>query len=163
MSTARKRRMRHPQSSRRLSSVPPARAKRTVVIGGQVGQEPGRGPRKVQMRKRPNRADADLERGTFSRVACSVVHCMRKSFPCRASSPRTAGPLLPHARLSDGRRGRGAGEVASRLAVSRQRQGRRAVAPMALPSGYELLPRKYACGVVPSIVRNISMKALTLS
>jgi len=49
------------------------------------------------------------------------------------------------------------------LAVSRQRQGRRAVAPMALPSGYERLPRKYLCGVVPSIVRNISMKALTLS
>ncbi len=40
---------------------------------------------------------------------------------------------------------------------------RRAVAPMALPSGYERLPRKYLCGVVPSIVRNISMKALTLS
>ena len=37
------------------------------------------------------------------------------------------------------------------------------VAPMALPSGYERLPRKYLCGVVPSIVRNISMKALTLS
>ena len=35
--------------------------------------------------------------------------------------------------------------------------------PMALPSGYELLPRKYLCGVVPSIDRNISMKALTLS
>ncbi len=32
-----------------------------------------------------------------------------------------------------------------------------------LPSGYERLPRKYLCGVVPSIVRNISMKALTLS
>jgi hypothetical protein len=31
------------------------------------------------------------------------------------------------------------------------------------PSGYERLPRKYLCGVVPSIVRNISMKALTLS
>jgi DNA-directed RNA polymerase specialized sigma24 family protein len=27
----------------------------------------------------------------------------------------------------------------------------------------ERLPRKYDCGVVPSIVRNISMKALTLS
>ena len=27
----------------------------------------------------------------------------------------------------------------------------------------ETLPRKYDCGVVPSIVRNISMKALTLS
>jgi DNA-directed RNA polymerase specialized sigma24 family protein len=27
----------------------------------------------------------------------------------------------------------------------------------------ERLPRKYVCGVVPSIVRNISMKALTLS
>jgi hypothetical protein len=39
----------------------------------------------------------------------------------------------------------------------------RAVASMALPSGYELLPRKYVCGVVPSIVRNISIKALTLS
>lgn len=26
-----------------------------------------------------------------------------------------------------------------------------------------VLPRKYVCGVVPSIVRNISMKALTLS
>jgi len=38
-----------------------------------------------------------------------------------------------------------------------------AVAPMALPRGYECLPRKYDCGVVPSIVRNISMKALTLS
>jgi hypothetical protein len=35
--------------------------------------------------------------------------------------------------------------------------------PMALPSGYERLPRKYLCGVVPSIFRNISMKALTLS
>jgi hypothetical protein len=81
----------------------------------------------------------------------------------RASSPPTAGPLLPHARLSDGRRGRGAGDVASCLAVSRQRQGRRAVAPMALPRGHERLPRKYVCGVVPSIVRNISMKALTLS
>ena len=46
---------------------------------------------------------------------------------------------------------------------SRQRQERRAVAPMALPRGYERLPRKYVCGVVPSIVRNISMKALTLS
>jgi hypothetical protein len=45
----------------------------------------------------------------------------------------------------------------------RQRQGRRAVTPMALPRGDERLPRKYACGVVPSIVRNISMKALTLS
>jgi hypothetical protein len=54
-------------------------------------------------------------------------------------------------------------DAASCLAVSRQRQGRRAVAPMALPSGYERLPRKYLCGVVPSIVRNISMKALTLS
>ena len=43
------------------------------------------------------------------------------------------------------------------------RQGTRAVAPMALPRGYERLPRKYLCGVVPSIVRNISMKALTLS
>jgi len=40
--------------------------------------------------------------------------------------------------------------------------GRRAVAPIALPRGYECLPRKYVCGVVPSIVRNISMKALTL-
>jgi len=40
---------------------------------------------------------------------------------------------------------------------------KRAVAPMALPSGYERLPRKYLCGVVPSIVRNTSMKALTLS
>jgi hypothetical protein len=29
------------------------------------------------------------------------------------------------------------------------------------PGSY--LPRKYVCGVVPSIVRNISMKALTLS
>src|SRR5258705_13215823 len=46
---------------------------------------------------------------------------------------------------------------------SRQRQGRRAVTPMALPSGYERLPRKYVCGVVRSIVRNISMKALTQS
>jgi hypothetical protein len=27
----------------------------------------------------------------------------------------------------------------------------------------ERLPRKYVCGVVPSSVRNISMKALTLS
>ncbi len=27
----------------------------------------------------------------------------------------------------------------------------------------ERLPRKYVCGVVPSIVRNISMNALTLS
>ena len=62
-----------------------------------------------------------------------------------------------------GRRGRGAGDVASCLAVSRQRQGRRAFAPMALRSGYERLPRKYLCGVVPNIVRNISMKALTLS
>jgi len=35
--------------------------------------------------------------------------------------------------------------------------------PWLLPSGYERLPRKYLCGVVPSIVRNISMKALTLS
>jgi hypothetical protein len=46
---------------------------------------------------------------------------------------------------------------------SRQRQARRAVTPMALPRGHERLPRKYVCGVVPSIVRNISMKALTLS
>ncbi len=38
-----------------------------------------------------------------------------------------------------------------------------AVAPMPLPRGYERLPRKYVCGVVPSMVRNISMKALTLS
>ena len=60
-------------------------------------------------------------------------------------------------------RGRAAGDVASCLAVSRQRQRRRAVAPMALPRGYERLPRNYLCGVVPSIVRNISMKALTLS
>jgi hypothetical protein len=44
-----------------------------------------------------------------------------------------------------------------------QPEGRRAVASMALPRGYERLPRKYVCGVVPSIVRNISMKALTLS
>ena len=36
-------------------------------------------------------------------------------------------------------------------------------AHLALPSGHERLPRKYDCGVVPSIVRNISMKALTLS
>jgi hypothetical protein len=57
----------------------------------------------------------------------------------------------------------GAGNFASRLAVSRQRQGRRAAAPVALPRCYERLPRKYVCGVVPSIVRNISMKALTLS
>ena len=28
-------------------------------------------------------------------------------------------------------------------------------APIALPGGHERLPRKYACGVVPSIVRNI--------
>ena len=35
--------------------------------------------------------------------------------------------------------------------------------PMPLPRGYERLPRKYVCGVVPSMVRNISMKALTLS
>ena len=34
---------------------------------------------------------------------------------------------------------------------------------MALQRSYERLPRKYVCGVVPSIVRNISMKALTLS
>jgi hypothetical protein len=45
----------------------------------------------------------------------------------------------------------------------RQRQGRRAATPIALPHGHERLPRKYVCGVVPSIVRNISMKALTLS
>ena len=32
-----------------------------------------------------------------------------------------------------------------------------------LSRGHEPLPRKYVCGVVPSIVRNISMKALTLS
>jgi len=38
-----------------------------------------------------------------------------------------------------------------------------ALRPWLLPSGYERLPRKYVCGVVPSIVRNISMKALTLS
>src|SRR5580658_320805 len=81
----------------------------------------------------------------------------------RALPSEIQNSLLPHARLLAGRRGRGAGDVASCLAVSRQRQGRRAVAPMALPSGYERLPRKYLCGVVPSIVRNISMKALTLS
>jgi len=57
----------------------------------------------------------------------------------------------------------GAGDVSSSVAVSRQRQGGRAVAPMPLPRGYERLPRKYVCGVVPSMVRNISMKALTLS
>jgi hypothetical protein len=45
---------------------------------------------------------------------------------------------------------------------SQQRQGRGAVTPMALLRGHERLPRKYVCGVVPSIVRNISMKALTL-
>ena len=28
-------------------------------------------------------------------------------------------------------------------------------APIALPGGHERLPRKYACGVVPSIVRNM--------
>ncbi len=54
-------------------------------------------------------------------------------------------------------------ETSSRVAVSRQRQGGRAVAPMPLPRGYDRLPRKYVCGVVPSMVRNISMKALTLS
>jgi len=32
-----------------------------------------------------------------------------------------------------------------------------------LPRDYERLPRKYIRGVVPSMVRNISMKALTLS
>jgi DNA-directed RNA polymerase specialized sigma24 family protein len=48
-----------------------------------------------------------------------------------------------------------AGDVASCLAVSRQHQGRRAVAPMTLPRGHERLPRKYVRGVVPSIVRNI--------
>jgi hypothetical protein len=32
-----------------------------------------------------------------------------------------------------------------------------------LPRGHEHLPRLYICGVVPSIVRNIAMKALTLS
>ena len=37
------------------------------------------------------------------------------------------------------------------------------VAPVALLRGREGLARKYVCGVVPSIVRNISMKALTLS
>jgi hypothetical protein len=45
----------------------------------------------------------------------------------------------------------------------RECQGRRAVTPMPLARGYERLPRKYVCGVVPSMVRNISMKALTLS
>jgi len=64
--------------------------------------------------------------------------------------------------LSAGRRD-GAGNVSSRVAVSRQRQGRGAIAPMPLPRGFERLTRKYVCGVVPSIVRNISMKALTLS
>jgi len=44
-----------------------------------------------------------------------------------------------------------------------QSQGWRAVAPTARPPAHEYLPRKYVCGVVPSIVRNISMKALTLS
>jgi len=51
----------------------------------------------------------------------------------RTSSPATAGPLLPHARLCDGRRGRGAGDVASCLPVSRQREGRRAVAWLRTP------------------------------
>jgi len=49
------------------------------------------------------------------------------------------------------------------LALWRQPEGRRAIASMALPRGYERLLRKYVCGVVPSIVRNISMKSLTLS
>lgn len=61
-----------------------------------------------------------------------------------------------------GRQGRGAGDIASCLAIA-TRQGRRAVASMALPRGYERVARKYVCGVVPIIVRNISMKALTLS
>ncbi len=30
-------------------------------------------------------------------------------------------------------------------------------------SDHERCPRKYVCGVLPSMVRNISMKALTLS
>jgi hypothetical protein len=41
------------------------------------------------------------------------------------------------------------------------RKARRCAPP--LPRGYDRLPRKYVCGVVPSMVRNISMKALTLS
>src|ERR1700691_3868303 len=41
------------------------------------------------------------------------------------------------------------------------RQRRCAGAPMALSRGGERLPRKYVCGVAPSIVRNISMNALT--
>jgi len=49
----------------------------------------------------------------------------------QVSSRPTAGALLPHARLCYGRRGRGAGDVASRRAVSRQRQGRRTPAPVA--------------------------------
>ena len=35
--------------------------------------------------------------------------------------------------------------------------------PWLYPRGHEGRPRKYVCGVVPSMVRNISMKALTLS
>jgi hypothetical protein len=48
-----------------------------------------------------------------------------------------AALLLPHAWLLAGRRGRGAGDVASRLAVSLQREGRRAAAPVGLPRGHE--------------------------
>ena len=51
----------------------------------------------------------------------------------------------------------------STVTASRFSDGRRGRGPWALPRGYERLPRKYVCGVVPSIVRNISMKALTLS
>jgi hypothetical protein len=93
--------------------------------------------------------------GSFQRIANLSVSSRRKL--------HQAQPLVQHARLLAGRRGRGAGNFASRLAVSQQRQGRRAAAPVALPRCYERLPRKYVCGVVPSIVRNISMKALTLS
>ena len=97
------------------------------------GQEPARG---VKLSCRKNAVDRTLSANVIDNGWYVNIHCQSH---------------LPK------------GYVASCLAASRQRQGRRDVASMALMRGHERLPRKYVCGVVPSIVRNISMKALTLS
>ena len=70
---------------------------------------------------------------------------------------------LPHARLFAGRRG---AVQETLLRAWRYRYSVKEGAPLRLwvcRVATNGLSRKYVCGVVPIIVRNISMKALTLS
>ena len=102
---------------------------------------------------------------SWTSARCSLCPCL-PSASCCWSLRRKCGwcaPLLKSQELF----GDGSRQVGFSLQIGRSLLARLSIlirpTPMALPSGYERLPRKYLCGVVPSIVRNISMKALTLS